>query len=104
MDVRDGKVIPRGEDPLEMLARAGEWSFEGCILLNLGRVGTGAGLPPDLNDLRAACGKKLFYGGGVASVQDLERLRDAGFDGTIVATGVHRGAIPLEWVRVGSLC
>ncbi|MDD1666553.1 MAG: nickel transporter, partial [Methanomicrobiales archaeon] len=35
---------------------------------------------------------------------DLEELRDAGFDGAIVATGVHRGAIPLEWVRRGSLC
>jgi phosphoribosylformimino-5-aminoimidazole carboxamide ribotide isomerase len=104
VDVRDGKVIPRGEDPSEILARAGEWAFEGCILLNLGMVGTGAGLPPDLDDLRAACGKRLFYGGGVGSVEDLDRLRDAGFDGVIVASGVHRGIIPLEWVRRGSLC
>ena len=104
VDVRDGKVIPRGEDPSEILARAGEWAFEGCILLNLGMVGTGAGLPSDLEDLRAACGKRLFYGGGVGSVEDLDRLRDAGFDGAIVATGVHRGIIPLEFVRRGSLC
>jgi phosphoribosylformimino-5-aminoimidazole carboxamide ribotide isomerase len=104
VDIKDGRVIPRGEDPREVLARAGEWSFEGCILLNLGRVGTGTGLPPDLEDLRAACDKRLFYGGGVGSVQDLERLRDAGFDGAIIATGVHRGIIPLEWVRKGSLC
>jgi phosphoribosylformimino-5-aminoimidazole carboxamide ribotide isomerase len=104
VDFRDGKVIPRGEDPSEILTRAGEWAFEGCILLNLGKVGTGNGLPPDLEDLRAACGKKLFYGGGVGSVEDLDRLRDAGFDGAIVATGVHRGVIPLEWVRRGSLC
>ena len=104
VDVREGKVIPRGEDPLEILSRAGEWAFEGCIFLNLGKVGTGAGLPPDLEDLRAACGKRLFYGGGVGSVEDLDRLRDAGFDGAIVATGVHQGIIPLEWVRRGSLC
>ncbi|MDD1662284.1 MAG: nickel transporter [Methanomicrobiales archaeon] len=104
VDVRDGKVIPRGEDPLEILSRAGEWAFEGCILLNLGMVGTGAGLPANLDDLRAACGKRLFYGGGVGSVEDLDRLRDAGFDGAIVATGVHRGIIPLEWVRRGFLC
>ncbi|MDD1665000.1 MAG: nickel transporter [Methanomicrobiales archaeon] len=104
VDVRDGKVIPRGEDPSEILSRAEDWAFEGCIFLNLGMVGTGAGLPPDLEDLRAACGKRLFYGGGVGSVEDLDRLRDAGFDGAIVATGVHRGTIPLEWVRRGSLC
>jgi phosphoribosylformimino-5-aminoimidazole carboxamide ribotide isomerase len=37
-------------------------------------------------------------------VEDLEYLRDAGFDGAIVATAVHRGIIPLAWVRRGSLC
>ena len=104
VDVREGRVIPRGEDPLEILALAGEWAFEGCIFLNLGMVGTSAGLPHNLADLRSACRKKLFYGGGVGSVEDLELLRDAGFDGAIVATGVHRGIIPLEWVRRGSLC
>jgi phosphoribosylformimino-5-aminoimidazole carboxamide ribotide isomerase len=104
VDVRDGKVIPGGGDPVEILSRAGEWAFEGCILLNLGRVGTGTGLPPDLEGIRAACQKALFYGGGVGSVEDLEYLRDAGFDGAIVATAVHRGIIPLAWVRRGSLC
>jgi phosphoribosylformimino-5-aminoimidazole carboxamide ribotide isomerase len=104
VDVKDGKVIPRGEDPLEILALAGEWPFGGCIFLNLGQVGTAAGLPGDLGEIRDACGKTLFYGGGVASVEDLEQLQDAGFDGAIIATALHRGAIPPEWVRRGSLC
>jgi phosphoribosylformimino-5-aminoimidazole carboxamide ribotide isomerase len=104
VDVRDGTVIPRGEDPLDLLREAGGWAFEGCILLNLGSVGTAAGLPDGLGALRDACEKTLFYGGGVGSVEDLERLRDAGFDGAIVATGVHRGIIPPDWVRRGSLC
>jgi phosphoribosylformimino-5-aminoimidazole carboxamide ribotide isomerase len=104
VDVKDGRVIPRGEDPVEILSRAGDWAFEGCIYLNLGMVGTGGGLPPDLEGIRAACGKRLFYGGGVGSAEDLERLRDTGFDGAIVATGVHRGIIPLEWVRRGFPC
>jgi phosphoribosylformimino-5-aminoimidazole carboxamide ribotide isomerase len=104
VDVRDGKVIPGGGDPLGVLRDAGGWAFDGCIFLNLGSVGTAAGLPPGLGDIRDACGKTLFYGGGVGSVEDLERLRDAGFDGAIVATGVHRGVIPLEWGRRGSFC
>jgi phosphoribosylformimino-5-aminoimidazole carboxamide ribotide isomerase len=104
VEVRGGRVIPGGEDPVEILSRSGGWAFEGCILLNLGKVGTGAGLLPGLEELRNACEKKLFYGGGVGSVEDLEQLRDAGFDGAIVATGVHRGVIPLEWMRRGSLC
>ncbi|MDD1671010.1 MAG: nickel transporter [Methanomicrobiales archaeon] len=104
VDVKDGRVIPGGEEPVSVLSRAGGWAFEGCILLQLGRVGTGAGLPGGLGEIRDACEKTLFYGGGVGSAGDLEELRDAGFDGAIVATGVHRGAIPLEWVRRGSLC
>jgi phosphoribosylformimino-5-aminoimidazole carboxamide ribotide isomerase len=104
VDVKDGRVIPRGEDPLDILREAGGWAFEGCILLNLGQVGTGSGLPEGLGALRDACEKTLFYGGGVGSVTDLERLRDAGFDGAIVATAVHRGAIPPGWVRRGSFC
>jgi phosphoribosylformimino-5-aminoimidazole carboxamide ribotide isomerase len=104
VDVREGKVIPGGEDPVEILTRAGGWAFEGCILLNLGKVGTGTGLIPGLEEIRNAFERRLFYGGGVGSVEDLERLRTAGFDGAIVATGVHRGVIPLEWVRRGSLC
>ncbi len=104
VDVKDGRVIPRGEDPLRVLGAAGGWNFEGCILLQLSAVGTGTGLPGNLGELRDACRKRLFYGGGVGSVADLERLRDAGFDGAIVATGVHRGVIPLAWIRRGSLC
>jgi phosphoribosylformimino-5-aminoimidazole carboxamide ribotide isomerase len=104
VDVRDGKVIPRGTDPLDLLREAGGWAFEGCIFLNLGQVGTGTGLPAGLGDIRDACEKPLLYGGGVGSVEDLERLRDAGFDGAIVATAVHRGIIPPGWVRRGSFC
>jgi len=104
VDVRDGKAIPRNEDPLDLLREAGDWAFEGCIFLNLGSVGTGAGLPNSLEEMRNAYEKPLYYGGGVGSVEDLEHLRDADFDGAIVATGVHRGVIPLEWVRRGSFC
>ncbi|HQJ87563.1 MAG TPA: HisA/HisF-related TIM barrel protein, partial [Methanoregulaceae archaeon] len=43
----------------------------------------------------------LFYGGGVRSTADLDLLRDAGFDGAIVATAVHRGCIPLDAIRSG---
>ena len=104
VDVRAGRVIPRGEDPLDLLRQAGGWAFGGCIFLNLGSVGTAEGVPGGLGALREACGKTLFYGGGVGSVEDLDRLREAGFDGAIVATGVHRGSIPLEWVRRGCPC
>lgn len=104
VDVKGGRVIPSGEAPVAVLERAADLPFAGCILLNIGGVGTGCGLPADLEDIRAAYPGRLLWGGGVAGVRDLDVLEGAGFDGAIVATGVHRGTIPLAWVREGRTC
>ena len=34
----------------------------------------------------------------------LDMLADAGFDGAIIATALHSGRIPLEWIRRGRVC
>jgi phosphoribosylformimino-5-aminoimidazole carboxamide ribotide isomerase len=105
IDIRDGAVIPSGDDPRELLRKAESWNFDGVILLNLGSVGTGAGirsLPVDA--FREAYSGTLLFGGGIASAADLRDLAGAGYDGAIVATAVHRGALPLSWLRRGRLC
>ena len=97
VDVKDGKVIPSGDSPVAVLRAARKWNFEGCILLNLGFVGTENGLGSGTGTLetwRSAYNGRLFYGGGVASVADLETIKDAGFDGAIIATALHKGAVP----------
>ena len=106
IDIKDGKVIPNGEDPAVYLAQASAAGhFDGYLLLNITSVGTGSGIDTALiSRLRAATDKPLYYGGGVASMADLETLRDAGIDGAIVATAVHTGAIPLDLIRTGELC
>lgn len=104
VDIKDGLVIPKGERPIEVLKRVESLPFAGCILLNIGGVGTGCGLPDDLEDLRAAYSGRLLWGGGVAGVRHLDMLEGAGFDGAIVATGVHKGTIPLEWLQEGRTC
>ena len=105
VDVVNGKVIPTGDSPETCLAARG-WNFEGCIILNLGFVGTengiGAGTGP-LEAWRSAYQGRLLYGGGVASVADLETIKDTGFDGAIIATALHKGAVPAEWIREGML-
>ena len=35
---------------------------------------------------------------------DLQLLSDAGFDGAIIATALHHGAVPLAWIRRGCCC
>ena len=105
LDIRDGKVIPHGRDPVAMLREANGWRFEGCILLDITGVGTEGGIDPArLEALRAAYHRKLFWGGGVGSAADLEALCAAGFDGAILATALHRGAVPAAWIRRGRYC
>ncbi len=105
IDVKDGQVIPWGLPPVAVLKNAAEMSFDGCIILNIGAVGTGGGMPADrLEDLRSAYDGRLLYGGGVGGTEDLGHLSDAGFDGAIIATALHRGAIPLQWIRRGEVC
>ena len=105
LDIKNGCVIPSGARPVDVLRQANGWKFEGCILLNIGAVGTESGLSKEILDtMRAAYHRKLFWGGGVASVADLEALRDAGFDGAIIATALHHGKIPLTLIRKGRIC
>lgn len=105
LDIRDGRVIPSGSAPQQMLRQADSWDFEGCIILNIAAVGTRDGLDPGfLDNLRSSYSGRLFYGGGVATVTDLELLQKAGFDGAIIATALHYGAVPTEWIRRGSCC
>ena len=105
IDVKGGRVLPWGISPAEMLRRASAFSFEGCILLNISDVGTERGLDrEELEAMRACYPGRLLYGGGVAGTDDIHLLADAGFDGAIVATAVHRGTVPLEWLRRGRSC
>lgn len=105
IDVKGDRVIPSGKTPEEFLADAQEWHFDGIIILNIGSVGTESGIDAkELTKQRAAYSGRLLYGGGVASVNDLEIISAAGFDGAIIATALHRGQIPIEWIRRGTCC
>jgi phosphoribosylformimino-5-aminoimidazole carboxamide ribotide isomerase len=105
LDVVQGRVIPSGRKPVAVLRQANGWKFEGCIILNIGAVGTETGLEREMLDsMRTAYHRKLFWGGGVATTGDLDMLADAGFDGAIIATALHSGRIPLEWIRGGRVC
>lgn len=65
------------------------------LLLDLGRIGTGCGV--DLGLLvtlrRRFPQIRLLAGGGVLTRSDLERMRDTGCDGALVASAIHTGRV-----------
>jgi phosphoribosylformimino-5-aminoimidazole carboxamide ribotide isomerase len=103
LDCRDGRVLPHGEDPAAFLERVRDLAFGAHLYLDIGSVGTGRGLDPALlGRVRSASGRRLLWGGGVASEADLDLLAETGYDGAIVATAVHRGTVTLDAVRRGA--
>jgi phosphoribosylformimino-5-aminoimidazole carboxamide ribotide isomerase len=107
LDLRAGRVLARSPElaslaPLDVLTMAKAVGFRSIILLDLARVGMQQGL--DLNLLaqaRHACPQlELIAGGGVRDPADLVALRNAGMDGVLVATALHRGDITAADLRV----
>jgi phosphoribosylformimino-5-aminoimidazole carboxamide ribotide isomerase len=100
LDLLDGRVLSpqpalgrlRAPEALERLARSG---VREAIVLDLARVGSGAG--PDVALVRELGDRvpelELLAGGGVRDVADLQALADAGAAGALVATALHSGAI-----------
>jgi phosphoribosylformimino-5-aminoimidazole carboxamide ribotide isomerase len=100
VDLRDGRALSRdaqlaGLPALDVVARLHRPGLREAIVLDLARVGSGAG--PDVRliaEIHAAFGDlELLAGGGVRNVEDLRALADAGAAGALVATALHRGVI-----------
>lgn len=103
IDMKGGRVIPGGEDPVDLLEMASGLPVEGCIMLNISAVGTGAGVEgAKLKEWRAAYKGRLLYGGGIWDQSDLDLLASAGYDGAIISTALHRGAVDPGCVRRGT--
>ena len=98
VDLRDGRVLSRdarldGRPALDAVARVHPVGLREFIVLDLSRVGTGAG--PDvalIAEIHAAFPDlALLAGGGVRDAGDLRALADAGASGALVGTALHRG-------------
>jgi phosphoribosylformimino-5-aminoimidazole carboxamide ribotide isomerase len=106
LDLRAGRVLSRDADlarlgAAEALARLGHSGVREVIVLDLARVGSGAG--PDVALVRELCARfpelELLAGGGVRDVGDLRALAEAGAAGALVATALHGGAIGPDELR-----
>lgn len=99
LDLRNGEVLtrmtPPSGDAAAVAAKAVEAGVHSIIVIDVARVGTGAGLDLELiARVREAVPQvSLLAGGGVRRFEDVERLASAGCDGVLVATALHDGRI-----------
>jgi len=99
IDARDGRVAARGSDvtlaltPLELARRVRGEGARTVIYTDAARDGSLAG--PDVEGARAIAalggGLDVIVSGGVASLDDLRRVREAGLAGAIVGRALHDG-------------
>ena len=91
----EGSSLKFGGAACEVAARAAGAGVDAMIVLDLARVGTGAG--PDLeliaNVRMAAPRLTLVAGGGIRGPEDLLRLAHVGCDGALVATAILDGRL-----------
>jgi HisA/HisF family protein len=100
VDLRDGRLLSpdaglAGLGAVDAVARLRRTGLREAIVLDLARVGSGAG--PDvapIAEIHAAFPDlALLAGGGVRDVEDLRALDAAGAAGALVATALHSGVI-----------
>jgi phosphoribosylformimino-5-aminoimidazole carboxamide ribotide isomerase len=100
VDLRDGRVLSpdaqlAGLGAMDAVARLHRAGLREAIVLDLARVGSGAG--PDvalIAEIHGAFGDlELLAGGGVRTIDDLRALDAAGAAGALVATALHSGVI-----------
>ncbi len=97
LDLKSGIPLgsaPWGSDAARIASLAIDCGVGRLIVLDLAGVGAGAGVPtlPLCQQIRAAHGGaiEIITGGGVRDADDLKLLEQAGIDGVLVASVLHR--------------
>lgn len=101
LDLRNGVPVTSPNGPVGLSSatdaamRAAAAGVSTVIVLDLARVGTGAGVDLQLMEAvrKAAPGVALIAGGGVRDAADLHALAAAGCDGALVATALLSGVL-----------
>jgi len=102
IDARDGRVAPRGSatvldvSPLELAKQLLAAGVRTIVYTDAARDGALAGADVPGARAIAALGFDVIVSGGVASLDDLRRARDARLAGAIVGRALHEGRFTLR--------
>ena len=105
IDLKKGEVMSVSENiksmnPVSLAQKLEKIGVSQIILLDLDRVGTERGANVEvLKDTLKKTKLKVLVGGGIRSLQDLEKLRNLGVFGTLVATALHNGKLRVNELK-----
>jgi phosphoribosylformimino-5-aminoimidazole carboxamide ribotide isomerase len=88
-------AVGAAPDAPSLAEQASDCGVRTLLVLDIGRVGTGCGVDLGLLESlrRRFPSHRLLAGGGVLTRRDLDRMRDSGCDGVLVASAIHAGRI-----------
>lgn len=100
LDFRGGRLLG-GKDEFDVLETLNSYRLEGVIVLSIDSVGSlkhDFGLTEKVLELSE---NPVIAAGGIASPEELERLKELGCKGALVATAIHEGLMDAELVKRG---
>jgi phosphoribosylformimino-5-aminoimidazole carboxamide ribotide isomerase len=82
---------------LEAGSRFRAQGLEWCVLTDVRRDGVGTGVSVDSAvELQSANGLKVVASGGVSSLDDVRKVREAGLAGVIIGRALYEGKMSLR--------
>lgn len=104
IDMKNGVVLTKDtnmdESPENLIKKLNGFHLLEIIMLDIGKVGTSAGIDKDLlKKMVEISSHSILFGGGIKDLADIEALKESGINGALVATAVHNGKIPVNYIH-----
>ena len=104
IDMKNGSVLTKDKTmevrPEDLVRRLNEIGIKDIIMLDLGKVGTSAGIDEIFLKMIAEISTHdILVGGGIKNFEDIETLRQLGIGGALAATALHKGNLPISFIH-----
>jgi phosphoribosylformimino-5-aminoimidazole carboxamide ribotide isomerase len=103
LDFRGGRLLGSKKSEFDVLEALNSHRLEGVIVLSIDSVGS---LRHDFRlteKVLELSENPVIAAGGISSVEELERLKELGCMGALIATAIHEGLMDAELVKRGEI-
>ncbi|MFA4955542.1 MAG: HisA/HisF-related TIM barrel protein [Candidatus Methanoperedens sp.] len=104
IDMKNGYVLTKDTTmemrPEDLVRRMNKIEIKDIIILDIGKVGTSAGIDGIfLKKIAEISTHNIIVGGGIKDLDDIETLERLGVGGALAATALHNGKIPISFIH-----